>query len=171
MERGDFIAEFKQQTPKLIAFFSKKLKAASYKGNREDAAEQLLQFTSEAAYRNSLKESLNDYTTSKLIWLKAGNVWSDFMKKISKQTTHADLDLDSILLDPSPDPLQKLTIQEDLERVKKEIGEEGWEILTRRAEKTPYKQLAEEYQTSEGAMKARVYRLRLVAQAILEKRK
>ncbi|WP_212003333.1 RNA polymerase sigma factor [Chitinophaga sp. HK235] len=170
MERN-FIAEFKEQTPRLMAFFSKKLKAASYKGNREEAVQQLLQLTSEAAYINSLKESLNDYSTSKLIWLKARNVWSDFMEKISKQAAHAHLDLDSVLLDPSPDPLQKLTIQEDIERIKKEIGEEGWEILTRRLEKTPYKQLAEEYQTSEGAMKVRVYRLRLVAQAILEKRK
>lgn len=159
--RQDFFEIFDKETVPLLAFFRNKLTDAGYQGNMKLTTRQLLQETMETAYETAQKKNLMGYQeTRSLVRLVAKNKLYKFFNPPKKFAATDDIDTVPAPTDSAPDPCERLEIQERLEPLKGLVNEEMWEIFHRVAEGATYKELAEEFNTTEAAIKERIYRAR-----------
>src|SRR5438552_2422586 len=162
MTREEFWSVFESQDLWLRKYFSKRLKMIGYKASREirDATiNTLILETGIAAYKNSSKDSLIGYSTERLIWVKAKNVFAEWKKEYYRSEPASIADADE-WEDIEPDPLEQLIAKEELKEIHSCLPPNAWDVFRHISNKVSYKQLAETYNTTPAAMRAQVYRWR-----------
>ncbi|HEU4552464.1 MAG TPA: sigma-70 family RNA polymerase sigma factor [Chitinophaga sp.] len=164
----EFAAACDAQNAALHYFFYRELRTAAQKGlipHLDLAAqeEELVQQTMVMAFMNSRSETLLHYTSEQLIWLKAGNVLSDYLKGNNKRIEGYTPRTPAEKPNPDRDPFQLLDSKEELMNIYKEADKYSKDmraILVMMYNGLPYKEIAEALQTTEGAIKMKVSRFK-----------
>ena len=145
--------------PALHKFFYHHLKGMRIPGNIDQHVDDLIQLTSLQAYLNSQKESLASYPLQTLLRLKARNELANFFQLVKKHAHFVALDQDYETASPDPDPYERLVQREEMTRLQTLIDQEALDLFYQLAD-TTYRKMAGQRQTTEAALKMKIYRLR-----------
>lgn len=157
----DFSKTFTGITERLDMFFHKKIRSAHINENIEEIKMELLQSTALAVLEKLRQEKYNDYNLSALIWIKAQDVWCEFIQSKEKIDFLVNTDgeeLDMIAFDV--DPFVSFEQNHFLESLHATISGDVWNVALMHAEGCIYKEIADYFHTTEAAIKMKISRLR-----------
>jgi DNA-directed RNA polymerase specialized sigma24 family protein len=157
----DFCKTFTELTERLDMFFHKKIRSAHINENIEEIKMDLLQSTALTVLEKLRQEKYNDYNLSALIWIKAQDVWYDYIvsrEKASLSINTAGEDIDKITTDM--DPFAFFEQNHVIESLYSAVPTETWNVAIMHAEGTLYKEIADHFHTTEAAIKMKMSRLR-----------
>jgi DNA-directed RNA polymerase specialized sigma24 family protein len=161
MRPDDFSAAAKEELPTLHGIFYHALRNCHFRGDIEDHIWDLIQITCLRAYRNSLKENLDHFTLPALLIIKARNEVANFYQSQEKEQRLVGLDQFSEEACSDPDPYEQLVRREEMERLNRVVGKENdWVLLQEVTDGIPYRELAYARNTTEAAIKMKIFRLR-----------
>ena len=142
----------------LDRFFHRKLRKAKLYDQLQYQKKELKQKTFLAVLLKIKKEGYNDYSLSKLAIIKANDTWIEFCRshfknpEVYKPTD--ELEQEHIPVDSG------IEVTIDLKDAQKDIDIVLFQMLKLHTEGYSYKEIAKEFNTTEGAVKMRILRHR-----------
>jgi len=159
----EFAKVFEDMHPKLDKFFHFRLKNAGRSGTADWALmkDDLIQQTAYKALQYSRTLNGANYPLKKLIRIKAGNTWSEYIKqsktKPFKHTSENAPEKES----KDPDPLKTMATKDLLNHLPAKTGKPDLRIIVQLiTEGYHYSEIAQFLNIKEGAVKMQVYRLK-----------
>jgi|GEM_PF-2354708 len=160
MRNNDFTGVFETEVEQLDMYFHKALSKARLFTNFEDRKNELIQQTAFQVLLKLQKEKYNDYGLKSLIWLKAPDVWKNYIKsntRKTKTTRVLDEEKDECA---APVPVENLEKHDFEKLINFPVPQDVWDVLVLQSKGYKYHEIASELKKSAGAMKTTVSSLK-----------
>ena len=162
LRQEDFAVEMARALPVLHRYFYNRLRRGGMRDEIGQQVNDLVQITSLRTYLNSQKATLMQYNLRVLFLLKAKNELANFYAASQKRSRTVTLEIGFETVSPDPDPYERLVQREQVAHLHASVDRQSLDILLQLVECSSYKDLAHRYQTTEGALKMRIYRIRKI---------
>jgi DNA-directed RNA polymerase specialized sigma24 family protein len=160
MSQYDFTKQFAEFVEPLDLFFHKKLRGSKIKYGIEDKKNELIQNTALEVLLKLNNEKYNDYSFDALIWIKANDVWLNYISSQKKES----------FIHVQSEELKELSISNDsfkqfeqanlIQFLKSKVDKFSWKIIVMRADGFQYKDIAKHFHKTEGSVKMQIFRLK-----------